>query len=64
MNTAPRHEIRIPITNPLAGSDDEPVDLAIQPWLKRGFRVVCTDVARGLYEARKPQFTPPLNLLS
>lgn len=46
--------IRIPVPNPLTGSDDEPVDSAIAPWLRLGYRIVCTDPQRGLYEARKP----------
>lgn len=45
-------ELRIPIHNPLDGSDDEPIDATLLPWLKRGFRVVCVDSRRGVYEAR------------
>lgn len=45
--------LRIPVPNPLAGSDDEPVDSVIEPWLRRGFRVVCSDARLGHYEACK-----------
>lgn len=45
-------ELRIPIPDPFAGSEDEPFDAALMPWIDRGFRVVCVDSRRGEYEAR------------